>query len=438
MRLLYVLASYCLFWLAFPLLALHRKTRNGFFERFGFYAAGRLPSGTGKVIWLHGASAGDLLSLSPMIAELRAKLPGCRVILSTMTNTGYLMGRDRLGKQIDGVVYAPWDLFGATRRAVRAIKPDLLVLEYTEIWPNLIHAAKQSGARVVMTNGRFSPAHLGRYRTLFSAIGNPLRQLDLLLMREDDEAERALDLGAPLERVLVTGNTKFDVLAEARVSPADESLRRALGIEPRERVLIAGSTHEGEEERILDVYRRLRDEHPDLRLVIAPRYIDRAPRVKTLAETAGLQVGLRSEGNPARAPVVVLDTIGELSRAYRLATVVFVGGSFTTRGGQNILEPAAQGRPVLFGPHMENFHDSVQVLVGRGGIQVNDADHLYRVLGELLSRPDTLAQLGELARSAVLQVSGASARNVDQMVRLLGRPTSHGPRRSDLPKESPA
>ncbi|MBX5481813.1 MAG: 3-deoxy-D-manno-octulosonic acid transferase [Myxococcaceae bacterium] len=419
MRFIYVVASYLLFWLAFPVLCLHRKTRNGFAERFGFYRPGVLPRGDGPTIWLHGASAGDLLSLSPMFALLRARFPGCRIIVSTITNTGYLMGSERLRQLIDAVIYAPWDLPGATRRAVRAIQPDLLVLEYTEIWPNLIAAARKAGARVVLTNGRFSPAHLGRYRTLFSLIGNPLRQVDLLLMREDDEAERALGLGAPLERVWVTGNTKFDALAVPTQAAEDDELREGLGLRRGERVLIAGSTHEGEEEKVLEVYRRLLVDHPDLRLVIAPRYIDRAPRVVALAQAAGLTVGLRSQGNPGRGQVAVLDTIGELARAYRLATVVFVGGSFTTRGGQNILEPAAQGRPVLFGPHMENFHDSVQVLVGRGGIQVHDPDQLYRILHELLSRPETIASLGELARQAVLQVSGASARNVEQMARLL-------------------
>jgi 3-deoxy-D-manno-octulosonic-acid transferase len=151
----------------------------------------------------------------------------------------------------------------------------------------------------------------------------------------------------------------------------------------------------------------------------APRYIDRAAKIVALAQAAGVAVGLRSQENKQGARVVVLDTIGELSRAYRLATLVSVGGSFTTRGGQNILEPAAQGRPVLFGPHMENFHDSVQVLVGRGGIQVNDPDHLHRVVGELLARPDMLASLGELAQAAVRQVSGASSRNADHMERLL-------------------
>lgn len=418
MHLLYVVASYLLFALLFPVLALHRKTRNGLLQRMGFYPPEVLPPHSGPRVWMHGASAGDLLSLSPMIPHLRARFPGCQVVMTTVTNTGYLMARDRLGKQIDAVVYAPYDLWGATRRAVRAIGPDVLILEYTEIWPNLIRAAHKAGARVVLTNGRFSPRHLRSYRALFSVIGNPLRRIDLFLMREDDEAERVLGLGAPLERVWVTGNTKFDALTapEAR---DDAQLRAALRLPDHARVLIAGSTHEGEEELILEVYGRLLRDHPELRLVIAPRYIDRAARVAELARAAGLSVGLRSEHNRTGGQVVVLDTIGELARAYRLATVVFVGGSFTSRGGQNILEPAAQGRPVLFGPHMENFHDSVQVLVGRGGIQVNDPDQLYRVLGDLLSRPETVAALGQLASAAVRQISGASVRNIEHIERLL-------------------
>ena len=419
MRLLYVLASYLLFAVLFPVLSLHRKTRHGLRQRLGFYAPGDLPArGPGPTFWMHGASAGDLLALSPMFAPLRARFPGCRIVLSTMTNSGYMMGRDRLGKQVDGVVYAPYDLWGATRRAVRALQPDLLVLEYTEIWPNLIRAARRAGVRVALTNGRFSPKNQRQYRVLFSLIGNPLRDMALFLMRGEDEAERVLELGAPRERVFVTGNTKFDALAAADVGE-DEALRGALGLKSGERVWIAGSTHEGEEEHLLAVYRRLRETCPDLRLVIAPRYIERAGRIVALAKEAGLGVGLRSQGNPEGGQVVVLDTIGELSRAYRLATLVFVGGSFTRRGGQNILEPAGQGRPVLFGPHMENFRDSVQVLVGRGGLQVKDAEHLFQVMSELLARPEQVAELGELARSTVRRISGASQRNVEHMARAL-------------------
>jgi 3-deoxy-D-manno-octulosonic-acid transferase len=419
MRALYVVFSYLAFAALFPLLLLHRKTRSGLLQRFGFYPLQTLPAGGCPRIWLHGASAGDLLALSPMIRLLRLRFPGCKVVLSTVTNTGYMMASERLASDVDAVIYAPYDLWGSTRRAARAIKPDLLVLEYTEIWPNLIRAAKRLGARVVLANGRFSPKHLRKYRALFTLIGNPLRDIDLFLMREDDEAERALGLGAPLERVWVTGNTKFDALASFSAAETPGGLRGALNLSDDARVLIAGSTHEGEEEKILQVYRRLLDKHPDLRLLIAPRYIDRANRVAVLAHEAKFSVGLRSNGNPQRGQVIILDTIGELSQAYRLATLVFVGGSFTRRGGQNILEPAAQGRPVLFGPHMENFRDSVQVLVGRGGIQVNDPEHLYRVIAELLDRPETAIALGKMAELAVRQVSGASLRNIEQIERLL-------------------
>lgn len=419
MHLVYVLASYVLFVCLFPVLALHRKTRHGLLQRLGFYPKGTLPQGPGPLIWLHGASAGDLLALSPMLPLLRSRVPGCRILLSTTTNSGYMMARERLAKQIDAAIYAPYDLWGATRRAVRAIGPDVLVLEYTEIWPNLIHAVRTSGGRIALTNGRFSPAHLFQYRLLFALIGNPLRKLDLFLMRAEEESERALGLGAPEDRVWVTGNTKFDALSSAGQAPEDVKLRDALGLGAESQVLIAGSTHEGEEEQLLDVYLRLLDGHPALRLVIAPRYIERAARIAALARERNLSVGLRSRAKGEPAQVMVLDTIGELSRAYRLGTLVFVGGSFTLRGGQNILEPAAQGRPVLFGPHMDNFRDSVQVLVGRGGIQVKDADHLYRVVAELLARPQKLASLGELAQGAVMQVSGASARNVGHIQRLL-------------------
>ncbi|MBN1210207.1 MAG: 3-deoxy-D-manno-octulosonic acid transferase [Myxococcaceae bacterium] len=417
MRLLYVLATYVLFAALFPVLSVYRKTRHGLLQRLGFYAPGTLPVGSGPMLWLHGASAGDLLALSPMFGPLRERFPGCRILLSTTTNTGYLMAKERLAKQIDGVVYAPYDLWGATRRAVRAIRPELLVLEYTEIWPNLIRAAKRSGARVALTNGRFSPRNEGKYRLLFSLIGNPLRDLDLFLMRLEEEAERARSLGAPAERVWVTGNTKFDALA---VAPAkeDEALRSALGLAEGAWVWMAGSTHEGEEEHLLAVYRRLLPAHPDLRLVIAPRYIDRAGRIAALAREAGLTVGLRSRENREGGQVVVLDTIGELARAYRLATLVFVGGSFTKRGGQNILEPAGQGKPVLFGPHMDNFRDSVQVLEGRGGLQVRDAEELFQRISELLSQPDRLRALGEQARATVGQISGASRRNVAHMAKL--------------------
>jgi 3-deoxy-D-manno-octulosonic-acid transferase len=419
--LLYALASYLLFLLGLPILLTHRKLRHGLALRLGLYRAS-LDLGRGSPrIWLHGASAGDLLSLQPMMKELKARHPGCCIIVSTITNSGHAMARQRLA-EADVVVYAPYDLPGATRRAVRALRPDLLVLEYTEIWPNLIRAAHRAGVRIALTNGRFNPAKLGRYRALFRAIGNPLKAIDCFLMRSDEEAERALLLGAAPDRVWVTGNTKFDALVMELPPGKVEALRAEMGLSAAAPVLMAGSTHDGEEELVLGAFARLASRHPGLQLVVAPRYVERAGRIMALAVEAGLDVRLRSGGAGAgAAEVTILDTIGELAAAYRLATLVFVGGSFVTRGGQNVLEPAAQGKPVLFGPHMENFKDSVQVLQGRGGIQVGTPEQLFRVADELLSRPDQLEELGTLARRAVSAIRGASARNVEHLLAVLPR-----------------
>jgi 3-deoxy-D-manno-octulosonic-acid transferase len=222
--------------------------------------------------------------------------------------------------------------------------------------------------------------------------------------------------------VWVTGNTKFDALVLDPTEGKEAALRAEMGLDPKGRVFMAGSTHEGEEEIVLAAYAKLAERHPGLQLVIAPRYVERSGKIMALAAEQGLSVRLRSGGAAAgHAQVTILDTIGELSVAYRLATIVFVGGSFVTRGGQNVLEPAAQGKPVLFGPHMENFKDSVQVLQGRGGIQVGAPEQLLKVADELLSRPDQLEELGRLARGSVTAIRGASARNVEHMLSILPR-----------------
>ncbi|OFX24301.1 MAG: 3-deoxy-D-manno-octulosonic acid transferase [Anaeromyxobacter sp. RBG_16_69_14] len=423
MHFLYAIGSYVAFLVLLPVLFFHPKLRHGKLFRLGFYRRSfrcDIERGSPR-IWLHGASAGDLLSLQPMMVELKRRLPGCCIVVTTITNSGLAMARKKL-TDADVVLYAPYDLPRATRRAVRFLAPDLLVLEYTEIWPNLIRAAKAAGARIALTNGRFSPDKLSRYRAFFRVIGNPLHAIDLFLMRSDEEAERVLALGAAPDRVWVTGNTKFDAIVLDRDPGRADALRAEMGLERGAPVFMAGSTHDGEEEALFRVYRGLLARCPKLQLVIAPRYVERAGRVMGMAAELGLSVRLRSGGAAAgNAQVTILDTIGELTTAYRLATLVFVGGSFVRRGGQNVLEPAGQGRPVLFGPHMENFKDSLQVLVGRGGIQVATPEQLLKVAQELLARPDKIAELGELARLAVSQIRGASGRNVDHMMRVLPR-----------------
>jgi len=413
-----VAAEYVVFWLILPLLLLHPRVRQGIRVRFGFYDPALSLRG-GPRIWLHGASAGDVLGLVPIVKELKALRPDARIIVSAITDSGASMARQRLVAQglADLATFLPYDLPGACRRAIAALRPDVLVLEYTELWPQLIAAASEAQVKLALTNGRLRPRNVPRYRILFRLAGNLLEKFDVLMMRAEDEAERALLLGAPRERVHVTGNTKFDALAVSVPEKEDASLRHALALGP-ERLWVCGSTHEGEESGLLRVFAVLQKEHPDLRLLIAPRYIERAQRVLGLARSLGLRARLRSEpGGPE--PVIVLDTIGELVRAYQLATVVFVGGSFGRRGGQNILEPAACGKPVLFGPRMENFQDSVQVLVGRGGLQVKDPVALLRLMRDLLARPEEIRKLGELAREAVSSVRGASARDARLIAELL-------------------
>ena len=400
MGLLYRLFSYLVLGSLMPLLWLHPKVRRGQRRRFGWYPSTPWPrarstsaeppgAGGGPRIWLHGASAGDLNALAPIISELRRRLPAATLVVSTMTNSG-LVAAARLEKDVDGVTYVPWDLPGATRRAVAAIQPDLLVLEYAEIWPNLIAAVHARGGRVAVTNGRFSERLIGRYQALYRTLGNPLLLVDLLLMREEVEAERARLLGAPKERVVVTGNTKFDNLAKAPRPEVVAALSAALGTDDAP-VFVAGSTHDGEERDVIRAFRGMREVCPELRMIVAPRYTERGPKVLALVEAEGLVGALKSEIAAGRSPggmdVLVLDTIGELVAAYQRATLVFVGGSFVTRGG----------------------------------IQVQTAEQLEQLARELLAKPEECVRLGAMAQAAVQKVSGASARNAEALVDLVQR-----------------
>lgn len=413
MRWLYRLISRLLSPLLVVVLLSRPKTRGGMSQRLGWLPP--MPEGEGPRIWLHGSSAGDLLALEPIAKELRRRLPESTLVMSTFTDSGMALA-ERMRRTVDAVVYQPLDLPGATRRAAAAIRPDVLVLEYTELWPNLIDAAKRRGAKVVLSNGRLSPGKMDAYRRMFRLFGNPLTSFDRLLMRSADEAERARALGASPDRVAVAGNTKFDAWLSGGAT-APPGLAEALGPAP---IFLAGSTHQGEEEGVLAAFAAAKAKHPALRLVVAPRYLDRVGEVAAFAEQAGWSVARRSEGAAAAAAeVVLLDTMGELSAAYAHATVAFVGGSFTPRGGQNILEPASMGRPVLFGPNMGNFVESVALLRGNGGIQVEDADALGAQLVRLLDAPDERERLGRLAREAAASATGATRRIVDHLLGLL-------------------
>ncbi|MEE2835953.1 MAG: glycosyltransferase N-terminal domain-containing protein [Myxococcota bacterium] len=398
------LISPLVFALIAPALYANQKLRRGWAQRLGRHADG-FDEVARPRIWLHGASAGDLMALQPVIHALRAQRPELGIVVSSMTESGQEMAKARL-TGIDRLIYVPWDVPFAVRGALRAVRPDVLVLEYTELWPNLIHEASSSGVRLVLTNGRIGARNLRGYRRLFGVLGNPLKRFDRLLMRSRAEADRATELGASPFALRITGNTKYDNL-EAPSEERVEALRSALQRAPERLLWVCGSTHEGEEADLIQVYKELTVRHRQLDLLIAPRYVERAERVAELARSAGLSVAFRSQHQGAPGGVTILDRIGELMPAYALADVVFVGGSFIERGGQNILEPAACGKPVLFGPHMENFVDEVGLLVGRGGIQVGDRSALLETIDQLLYRAGACAEVGALARESVTARAGA-------------------------------
>jgi 3-deoxy-D-manno-octulosonic-acid transferase len=398
------------------------RYRDGWSEK----ALGRAPIrvSDGPCLWFHAVSVGEVRLLKPILAELARRRPSWDVVVSTTTVDGLREARRAYPDLV--TFYAPLDFSWATRRAVARIRPTVLVLVELELWPNLVRAANRAGARVAIVNGRLSHRSHRGYRRLRGPLGSTLRTLDVVAVQTEEYAERFIDLGVPRPRVRVTGSVKYDGLESDRNNPATLALRKALGLSPADLVFVAGSTMDGEEAAALAAYREARVQHPRLRLVIVPRHADRFERVAAWLEEQGERVARRSRGVPPscageRPPIVLVDTIGELSAVWGLADVAFVGGSLHPgRGGQNMMEPAAYGASVLFGPHTENFRDTVEQLLHRdGATRVADARQLTESLIRDLNDPESAAERGAAGRSFVLAQNGASSRTLAELDRLV-------------------
>jgi 3-deoxy-D-manno-octulosonic-acid transferase len=410
MRLLRTILIYLIFPWVSPFLFFHAKLKDGFWQRFGF---GRPPNSTGRPhVWLHGASAGDILALVPTAKTIRELQPHASLTLTAMTGSGFSVAK-RHAELFDHVQYFPWDLPGSIRRTLDKLKPDVIVFEYAELWPELMHQASLNSIPMILHNGRFSRERFEGYQKLFRLTGNLVQQLDKLLVRDESEKQRAVVLGANPDRVIPTGNTKFDQFTASSESSGTQDFFADIHFKnDGSPVLVAGSTHDGEEEILLACVLNLRKKFPSLRLILAPRYVERAAKIRELVVRSGLKVALRTKPDP-NWDVLILDTVGELSIAYRLSTLVFVGGSINDRGGHNIIEPALCERPVIFGPYMSNVEDSVQVLLGRGGLQISTPEQLERIIDELLSSPVRAQELGIKAARQARSVQGASLKNAE-------------------------
>ncbi|HVR70025.1 MAG TPA: 3-deoxy-D-manno-octulosonic acid transferase [Vicinamibacteria bacterium] len=397
------------------------RYRASFRERFGRLPAG-LPGDGAPAVWVHAVSVGEVLAARPLLRGLRQRLRGHRIVLSTTTVTGQALARQG-ATDADAVFFAPFDWTGPVRAALAAVRPSLLVLVETELWPNLIHQARRAGVRVAVANGRISPRSFRRYRLVRGPLRRVLGDVDLFLMQAEAHAERIRALGAPPERVRVTGNLKYDALP-AGTPRAGGELARLLGAaRPGQTLWVAGSTVPGEEEHVLRALRQVRERVPGLRLVIAPRHPERFADVLALAEKAGFTAARRTAlgaGPWSDGDVLVLDTMGELPDVYPLAAVVFVGGSLERAGGHNVLEPAVAGMAVVVGPHMENFQEIAEEFRREGAlVQVGSPAELPGAITLLLTDPERRRAIGERARALVARNRGAVAGTVEALADLL-------------------
>jgi 3-deoxy-D-manno-octulosonic-acid transferase len=395
---------------------LRGKSRPGRRQRLGIGPA--LPDARDRV-WLHGASVGEMAALRPIAERLHARRPLTPVVVSTVTSTGQEIAHKTF-PWAEQVRYFPLDLPGAVARSVNGVGARVVALVETELWPNFIHAASMTG-EVVMLNGRISDKTLRsaqRFRPLYAWM---LAHIRILGMQTQADADRVISLGADPARVRVLGTSKFDEDVPLLTDATRQEWRRKLGLGDH-RVVIAGSTFPGEDEAAVNAYLAARTRIPGLRLLIAPRHIDRAPAVARIAEEAGLRVSRRSLGAADGADVVVVDTFGELAALYGLADLAFIGRSLTERGGQNLIQPMAHGVPVVYGPNMQNFRDVAEQAEAAGAaLRVPDAHALDEAFVTLLTTEPARQTMGQAGKRLVAANRGASARYADVVLEALDR-----------------
>src|SRR5262245_30517529 len=391
--------------------------RTGFPERLG-----RWPKreGTKSCLWIHCASVGEVTLAKPLVDELRSRLPDYEFQFTTTTPAGRDVARKTWPK--DRVHHFPLDVSFAVRRAIRACRPDAIVLVELEVWPNFIRIAERRGIPVAIVNGRISHRSHRRYRRFVAYFRSIFRRVSRAGMQTREYADRVSELGIPGPRVHVTGNLKYDARLDFDPTETAQEVREAFGLQAEHPLLVAGSTHDPEEKILVETYRRILQTYPKLRLLIAPRHVDRTPEVRKIVEDAGFQVALRSElkDPPPNDRVLILDTVGELAQVYSAADAVFIGGTFCARGGQNMLEPAALGKPIVSGPSLENFRDIADRLVEAGAMKVVDNPiDLGMAVGSLVKERALAAKAGLRGKDVVESGRGALKSTADLVCGLL-------------------
>jgi len=404
-------------------------------EGLGARLLGLVPRrpGKGRCVWLHAVSVGEINLLGTLIQSLEHESPGCEFVISTTTKTGYDLARERYAERC--VFYCPLDFSWAVRTALARLQPSLLLLTETEIWPNLIAAAKEHGVPVAIVNGRLSDRSYRGYRRLNALFRRAIARMDLIAVQTQAYADGFQSLGARPEVVHVTGSVKFDRAVFDRHNETTQHLARLAGFVPSDQVFLAGSTQAPEEQLAIDAFLSLVPRHPSLRLVLTPRHPERFDEIAALLDRSGTRWQRRSEldgsNADASARVLLVDTVGELGAWWGASHIAYVGGSMARRGGQNMIEPAAYGAAVSFGPNATNFRSVVAVLLdGDAAVVVRNGEQIREFVERCLDDPQYPKRLGENARRIVLEQQGAVQRTTSLLMALLndGKPAS--PKRS--------
>lgn len=408
-----------------------KQSASDWGERFGFLPE-TLQQAEPGAIWIHAVSVGETLAVVGLVRELQQRYPGRKIFLSSVTPAGREAGQRRL-PGVAGQFFLPLDWKWSVRRALDRIRPSLLVIVETELWPNLLWAAREHGARVVLVNARISDRSFRRYQRIRGFMRRVLGNLDRICAQTDLDRERFRSLGAAPDSVVVTGNLKFD-FSPPRRGDFTVVLRKALEVAGRQPVVVAASTMPGEESRLLPAWAQIRHRFPQALLILAPRHPARFAEVAALLGGQGQEfvsrTSLRADEQGmapqlTSAGILLLDTIGELSGIFELANVVFIGGSLVPTGGHNLLEPAFWAKPTIFGPHMENFRDMARLfLESRAGLQVANSETLGTAILELLEDPSRAKKLGEAARVVLDRERGATERVLEQLKDWLKTPVT--------------
>ncbi|MBI5055883.1 MAG: 3-deoxy-D-manno-octulosonic acid transferase [Nitrospirae bacterium] len=369
-------------------------------------------------IWVHAVSVGEVIACVPFLKMLKKEFPGKRITLSTTTYTGQKVARDKF-PEADRIMYMPLDTGVCVKRVVSLLTPQIFITIETELWPALFHELKKSGARAVILNGRISHKSFKGYKRLGFLMEKFLSTIDFFYMQGKGDAERIIAIGAHKHKVGVMGNFKFDI--DLGKSGHLDWMDEVEG----SRILLAASTHKGEEEIIFDAYELIKQKHPDLKLIIAPRHPERFEEVAEIIRKRNLNFIRRTdmqniEHRAQSTDIILLDTIGELSHVFSKASIAFIGGSLVPKGGHNILEPAYWAKPVIFGPYMDNFPMAGEFIEKEAAVMVKDANDISITVNDLLNNNEKAARMGQIAKALVEKNSGAVKRAIELVRGFIG------------------